>query len=126
MQNIAKCRKCRGVIQSFHRYDYVSCSCGEIAISGGLDTYEVYANSFDNVIRIDDLGNEITVKVTEKVIEIADEEVKKEPTREEKLEMLDNMIKSFENLPQHALLTPATQADLYSVLLLFSSILRSS
>lgn len=44
--------------------------------------------------------------------------------KKELLEILDEMIKSYERLPQHAMLQPITHADLCSVMMLLSSILR--
>ena len=41
MRNRAKCKLCSSVIESYHRYDEVSCKCGEINISGGNDVLEV-------------------------------------------------------------------------------------
>jgi hypothetical protein len=46
-------------------------------------------------------------------------------TKKEMLKMLDEMIKSFDNLPQHAMLSFVTQSELCSVLMLLSAILRS-
>lgn len=47
------------------------------------------------------------------------------PSREQLLEMLDEMIKSYDRLPQGAMIAPVTQADLLSVLLLFSALFAS-
>lgn len=48
------------------------------------------------------------------------------PTKQELLEMLDEMIKNIERLPSYAMLTPITHYDHCSLLILLSSILRSS
>lgn len=34
-RNRARCRKCKTVIESKHRHDYVGCKCGAIAVDGG-------------------------------------------------------------------------------------------
>lgn len=47
------------------------------------------------------------------------------PSRQELLEMLDEMIKSYDRLPQGAMIAPVTQADLLSVLMLMSALFRS-
>lgn len=39
--------------------------------------------------------------------------------------MLDEMIKSYDRLPQGAMLAPITHSDLLSVLLLLSSLFRA-
>lgn len=36
-RNAGKCAKCGDVIESKHRHDFRSCSCGAIFIDGGLD-----------------------------------------------------------------------------------------
>lgn len=47
------------------------------------------------------------------------------PTKQEMLEMLDQMIKRIEDLPQQALYTPITHADFVSLLILLHSILSA-
>lgn len=34
--NRAECARCGDVIESKHRHDYQTCSCGEIFVDGGL------------------------------------------------------------------------------------------
>lgn len=46
------------------------------------------------------------------------------PNRKEVLEAIDNLLESYENLPAGAMITPATQYDIQSVLLLLSASLR--
>ncbi len=47
------------------------------------------------------------------------------PKKADLLQMLDEMIKSYDRLPQHALISPISHYDLLSALLLISEILRS-
>lgn len=47
------------------------------------------------------------------------------PSKEEMLDMLDEMILSYEHLPRHAMESFATNADLHAALLLIAEILRS-
>lgn len=61
----------------------------------------------------DDLGNQIVSDTLDK------------PPKEELLDMLDIMARNIEQLPPEALYSPVCQAELASVLLLLSSILRS-
>lgn len=37
MRNRAQCRKCKKIIESKHRHDFVGCDCGAIALDGGTD-----------------------------------------------------------------------------------------
>ena len=114
MQNKAKCKLCESVIESRFDGDYVSCKCGEISVDGG-DLMRCAARNFSNFIRVDDEGNEIIVSVTD---------IPK-PTRGDMIKMLEEMIKSIENLPNHAMVTPVTHYDLASALLLIMSIFKA-
>ena len=132
MKNRAKCRLCNSVIESFTILDYVSCKCGEISISGGNTRYECYAKDFSNFLRVDEIGNEIVVKVKEG--EIRSENVA-DPTnfpsenvvskKEDLLKMLDETIKNIESLPSNAMTLPINHYDFCSALILLSAILRS-
>ncbi len=35
LHNRARCKKCADVVESKHRWDYVTCKCGAIAVDGG-------------------------------------------------------------------------------------------
>ena len=123
MKNRAKCKLCQSTIESFHDGDYVTCNCGHISVSAGL-SMECSAIDWGNFLRVDDLGNEIVPKVIDK-----NDDVKplynENPTREDKIKMLEEMIKSYENLPDHVLEAPISGYDLVSALLVISSILKS-
>lgn len=123
MRNRAKCKLCKDIIESFHRYDYVECKCREISVDGGDTMYKAGARDFNNFLRIDDDGNEIIVSVQDETIENKMDNIK--PNREELLDMLDMMIKNYSDLPPQAMSIPITHYDLSSALLLISSILRS-
>lgn len=127
MRNRAKCKKCQCIIESFHRYDLVSCKCGSISVSGGNEKLEAMADDWVNFLRVDDEGNEIIVKVKEEITlnEPIQKSGQEKPTKRELLSILDEMIKNIENLPQSAMLTPITHYDFASSLILISSILRS-
>lgn len=128
MRNRAKCKLCGDVIESFHEHDQVSCKCGEIGISGGLQLLGTRAVNYANFLRVDDEGNEITVKYKEeRTDEPTDKkEQQNKPSRLEMIEMLDAMAKTYENLPPHALGAPVTHYDYCSLLMLLSSIFRAS
>lgn len=129
MRNRAKCRLCQGTVESLTQHDYVACKCGEIAIVGGPYELGTFAKDYKNFLRIDDDGNEKVVEYREKADKKAgDEQPADEPkkvTYKELVEMLDSMIKSFENLPQNALVQPVTHYDLLSLMLVLSAIFKS-
>lgn len=50
-----KCRKCRNIIQSQHRHDFVWCPCGAIAIDGG-NAYTRLVGNAEDILEVDDLG----------------------------------------------------------------------
>ena len=123
MKNRAKCKLCLSVIESFHEGDYVTCKCGHISVSEGL-SMGCSALDWNNFLRVDDLGNEIVPKIVDKsddVKPLYNEKLEKE----DKLKMLDEMIKYYESLPSQVLQAPITGYDLLSSLILLSSILRS-
>jgi hypothetical protein len=37
IRNAAKCLACGDEIESKHRHDYVTCSCGNVSLDGGRD-----------------------------------------------------------------------------------------
>jgi hypothetical protein len=37
IRNAAQCAKCGDIIESKHRHDFVSCSCGAIFVDGGRE-----------------------------------------------------------------------------------------
>lgn len=128
MKNRAKCKLCDSVIESFHKYDYVTCKCNEISVSGGNDLMECGARNWDNFVRIDDAGKEISIKVVDykdnNAIPLPDMQRVK-PTKQELIEMLHTMAKSIEDLPSQAMSAPITHYDLLSLLLLLSALFEA-
>lgn len=51
-RNIAMCLKCKDVIESKSRHDFVSCECGEIFVDGGKDYWRAGAGNFKNFRRL--------------------------------------------------------------------------
>src|SRR5258706_14336085 len=123
MRNRAKCKVCLSIIESVNKNDYVECSCGEIAVEGG-DSLKCLARDWNNFIRVDDEEKEVIPEIKEKE-PIKEPEPRKVPTREDLIEMFNQMIKNIEDLPQHAMTSFVTNYDLYSFMLVISSILRS-
>lgn len=127
MKNRAKCKLCNSIIESLTLLDYVSCECGEISISGGTKELNCFAKDFGNFIRVDDEGREHQVKVIDKANDHKevplDEEEKRELTREEKVEFVDNMLKYYEELPAHAMMSSPSQYDLKAIVLLIKQVL---
>lgn len=125
MRNRAKCKLCNDILESFHQHDYVTCKCGEISVDGGQNYFKASAGDWKNFLRVDDEGNEILVKVVEETKEeVPFIEEAPLPDKQDKLKMLDEMIKNIENLPQQAMILPVNHYDLLSALLLISSILK--
>ena len=125
MRNRAKCRLCQSVIESFHNYDYVVCKCGEISVDGGNEYFKCGALDWKNFMRVDDEGNEIVPIIKDKEeVEKTESVPSMKPTKKDLLQMLDEMIKSYERLPDHAKAIPISHYDFISALLLLSSVLR--
>jgi len=125
MRNRAKCLKCGDILESFHPTDYVVCKCDEIALNGG-SAMLCYAKSFKNFIRINDDGEEVIPTIVEKEVPEADpnQDMTQPPNRQELLSALNDYIKSFDNLPEHAMMTPITHIDLKNSLTIVYAILK--
>ena len=120
MRNRAKCKLCNSIIESFHPTDIVECKCGEIAVYEG-NALRCAARDFNNFIRLDDKDQEIQVKILDEKVQ---EEEKKEPTRDELLEIFGNYIKSIENLPPQAMQSYVSHYDLWTALAMVYAILK--
>lgn len=126
MRNRAKCKLCNSIIESFHHMDYVLCKCEEIFVDGG-SALKCGAKSWENFLRIDDKDNIIVPRVIEKDEIIMDEKTEepKEPlSKKYLLDRLNEMIKSYENLPQSALTLPINHYDFISLMLLIQAFLE--
>jgi hypothetical protein len=122
MRNRAKCKKCSSIIESLHPTDLQLCKCGEISVDGG-DALRCYATNWDNFLRVDDNGKEIPVVVKSKDSVEDVKQLDNPPlTKADKLQALNEMIYSYEHLPQEAMMTPATNYDVLSVLLVLKSL----
>ena len=110
------------------RGDYVSCECGQIAVNHGEAMF-CEALDWNNFLRLDDEGNEKAVTYQEKNDE-QDNRINKgedthKPSKDELISMLDEMIKSYEHLPTHAMHAPISHADHVSLMMLVSSLFKS-
>ena len=130
MRNRAKCKLCQEIIESFHRYDCVSCKCGEISVDGGQDYCRCMAGDWANFIRIDNEGNEVIPRIVDE--EKALDELVKEGqergdyetklTKKDLVDMLKAQAEAIERMPPVALSSYVTNYDLLSLLLVLSGI----
>lgn len=51
IQNEAECKKCGDIIWSSHQHDYKTCSCGAIAVDGGMSHVGRSGNPEDAIER---------------------------------------------------------------------------
>lgn len=123
MKNKAKCKLCESVIESFHVTDYVMCKCGEIAVDGGEALY-CYAKNFENFIRVDDEGKEVSVSVKDNVLSQKTETETPKRTKNEVLSTVKEMISQIESMPANAMTASLNHYDYLSLLLLLSSALE--
>lgn len=58
IKNTIQCRKCGDIIESKHVHDFVTCSCGAVAIDGGHDYLRRCGNKEDiielSIVKSDD------------------------------------------------------------------------
>lgn len=120
MKNRAKCRLCDSIIESYHASDYVSCKCGAIAVDKGPAMW-AYAQDWKDFLRVDDNGNEIIVTVKAS----NEQPLNEKPNKAQMLDMLTEMRKSCERLPDQALTQPVTNLDYISLLILLESLFRA-
>ena len=127
MRNRAKCKLCKDVLESFHRHDYVTCSCGQISIDGGNDYYKAAALDWANFIRVDDEDNEIIPKVVDENMPLdkgfSEETLSKPITKKDLLNQLNSMVENIERLPDVAMTLPINHYDFVSALILIQAIL---
>lgn len=66
MRNRAGCLDCGDVIESTHRHDFVSCSCGAIAVDGGPDYHRrLYKDRMPVELPTDESLREFMAKLRE-------------------------------------------------------------
>lgn len=124
MRNRAKCKACNEILESFHEFDYVSCKCGEIGISGGLVRYEVSARNPENFLRVDDDGHEIPVTWKEKEDMDKNPPPPKKMTKKEAIEELNNRLQYMENMREDDLYRSVSQSEFYQWMALLVYCLR--
>lgn len=68
IKNMIRCKKCGDIIESRHRHDFVTCSCGEVSVDGGHDYLRRCFNEHDSY---EDLSQqkEITKEEYQKLLE---------------------------------------------------------
>lgn len=125
MKNRAKCKLCQSVIESLHRTDYVSCTCGQIAVYGGPDLMQCSAIEWTNFLRVDDNDCEVVVKI--QTLKEADLPIHPyKPDCKDLLAILDQMIADIDRLPRHAMTAPITNMEYQSLLMLLSAYFKTS
>jgi len=54
-RNRAQCRRCKDIIESRTRHEFVACKCGAIAVDGGLAYYRRVGNHDDFIEVLEDI-----------------------------------------------------------------------
>lgn len=57
-KNAAQCGLCGDIIESKYRHNFVSCSCNNIFIDGGLDYFRAGARDMSNFISLAEYEDE--------------------------------------------------------------------
>lgn len=55
ISNKARCRLCGDIVESKHRHDWQSCSCGAIFVDGGHEYLRRGAKSFEDLEELSEL-----------------------------------------------------------------------
>lgn len=140
MKSRAKCKSCDTIVESSGVGHFVLCRCGKIGVEGGQEHFRAMFHNQDDFLIVDDEGNEIVpgTRVPEEEFnkvakEVAWEKEKDKiiedlatprPTKSQILEMLDEMRKSYERLPEHARYAPVSHVDFIQLMLLVSALFR--
>ncbi len=125
MRNRAQCKLCKEIIESFHEFDYVSCKCDEIAITGGLVKYECFAKNWENFFRVDEKDKVIPVRLEEDSFDKTKEDKGiYTMSKQDMIDELSRYIESLAQLPDQALSLPVSHYDLLRALTLICPILQ--
>ena len=119
----ALCRLCVTIVRCTPTQVFKTCPCGEIDYTASTVGPVWCAHDPQNIAFVDDEGREISHE--NPIDKEQHQEPKTRPNRKEMLEMLKSHIKSYDNLPRHAMDAPVTHSDLLSALLLVSAILEA-
>lgn len=118
MINRGKCTKCNTVVESAFDQDWQTCKCGEITVFG---TSSMSPFGSEHFVRVDDLGNEITVKYVAHVPEDGSEDDPNKPeegvTKHELIKGLETKIKNTLDRPGHVLDAPVSEYRLLTFML---------
>lgn len=127
MRNRAQCKLCKEIIESFQEFDYVSCKCDEIAITGGKVKYECFAKNWENFLRVDDNDHVIPVRLTEKEEDnLVENHIPVHQSRMDLIEELERLITYSQEMSDQALKQPVSQYELLRFLSLIITILKSN
>ena len=86
---------------------------------------ECSSKDWKNFARVDEFNNEISVKVLQQgEVDEQKDEKSQDMTRDDKIEMLETMVKNIESLPKAALLSSINHYDMYSYMSLILSIMK--
>lgn len=124
MRNRAKCKVCNVIIESFAWNDHIACKCGEIEIWGGLQNAKCAANKWENFLRIDDQGNEIVPQIVKNEEEKIDMAIPGEKTRDDLINIFQQLLDSIEKMSEDALLIPVNHVDLHTYLTVIMEIIK--
>ena len=107
----SKCKLCGSVIEGLEGH-IVECNCGEITLDGERKAV-MCKTSLSNYVEVDNEGNEIVLVEKER------------PRKEELVNMLYEIGKSYEQLPEIAKVNPVNHYDLETVIMLVVAIMRA-
>ena len=60
--NKIRCKHCNDIIESKHRHDFVSCSCGAVAVDGGTTYLRRCFPDFPTEDHFEELSEEILIE----------------------------------------------------------------
>ena len=126
MRNRARCRLCQEVIESKVMNEWITCKCEEITINGGTELFAAKAKHIENFLRIDDDGNIIVPPVTNNSIPDQKElDITPTQSRKDLLDGLKDIVRTYDNMPPHAMHSFVTNVELQTFMLYVIGIFES-
>lgn len=119
MRHRAKCRLCSTVIE-VNAGENIQCACGEIHIDRTNSKTMYGAVDYENMIAIDEDGDEHPINVVERM----DRQAEPDNRSDTPQFALDQLIERIEGLPQHAMQSFITHYDYLSLLYLLKALAK--
>lgn len=105
-----QCRTCKDILLVDHVNGSIECNCGALQATYLEGKRTIKTKNALNIVYLDDAGNEV-------ILDMQDER------RTDIIRSLEEMIHNYDNLSSNAMMMPANQYDIHTILLIIRSVL---